>query len=149
MAAIYDSAQLLLKTALNYSNAQFRDGQWSAISELLQKNSRLLVVQRTGWGKSLVYFIATKLLRDRGSGVTLLISPLLALMRNQIAAAQRIGIKAATVNSSNKKDWEKIKVQLLANQIDILLISPERLANQDFLNNVLLPISQNIGFVCG
>ena len=145
MAAIYDSAQLLLQTALNESNAEFRDGQWSAISELLQKNSRLLVVQRTGWGKSLVYFIATKLLRDRGSGVTLLISPLLALMRNQIAAAQRIGVKAATVNSSNKKDWSQIKAQLLADQIDILLISPERLANQDFLNDVLLPISQNIG----
>ena len=145
MAAIYDSAQLLLQTALNESNAKFRDGQWEAISELLPKKSRLLVVQRTGWGKSLVYFIATKLLRDRSSGVTLLISPLLALMRNQIAAAQRIGIKAATVNSSNKKDWEKIKAQLLADRIDILLISPERLANEDFLNKVLLPISRNIG----
>ena len=145
MAAIYDSAQLLLQTALNESNAKFRDGQWEAISELLQKNSRLLVVQRTGWGKSLVYFIATKLLRDRGLGVTLLISPLLALMRNQIAAAQRIGIKAATVNSSNKKDWEQVKAQLLGDRIDILLISPERLANEDFLNDVLLPISRNIG----
>ena len=145
MARIYDEAQLLLQTALNVPNAKFRDGQWEAISELLQNNSRLLVVQRTGWGKSLVYFIATRLLRARGSGVTLLISPLLALMRNQITAAERIGIKAVTVNSSNQDDWAQIKAQLLANQIDILLISPERLANQNFLDNTLLPIAQNIG----
>ena len=145
MVAIYDQAQLLLQTALNNSDAQFRDGQWEAISELVQNNARLLVVQRTGWGKSLVYFIATKLLRDRGSGVTLLISPLLALMRNQITAAQKIGIRAATVNSSNQKHWVQIQEQLLTNQIDILLISPERLANQDFIKNILFPISPNIG----
>lgn len=145
MAAIYNDAESLLQNALNKSNAKFRDGQWEAISELLQNNARLLVVQRTGWGKSLVYFIATKLLRDRGSGVTLLISPLLALMRNQIAAAERIGVKATTINSSNQRDWDKIQAQLLTNQIDILLISPERLANQDFLENTLLPISRNIG----
>ncbi len=122
MAAIYDDAQSLLQTALNDSDARFRDGQWEAISELLQNKARFLVVQRTGWGKSLVYFIATKLLRDRGSGVTLLISPLLALMRNQIAAAERIGIKAATVNSSNQQNWEQIQAQLLANQIDLLTL---------------------------
>ncbi|MBE9046541.1 RecQ family ATP-dependent DNA helicase [Pleurocapsales cyanobacterium LEGE 10410] len=145
MAGIYENAQLLLQTALNDSNAVFRDGQWEAISELLQNKSRLLMIQRTGWGKSLVYFIATKLLRDRGAGITLLISPLLALMRNQIAAAQRIGVKAATINSSNQQDWEQIQAQLLANQIDILLISPERLANQDFRENILLPISDKIG----
>jgi ATP-dependent DNA helicase RecQ len=145
MAEIKNYVQSLLQNALNNSNAKFRDGQWEAISELLQNKSRLLVVQRTGWGKSLVYFIATKLLRDRGSGVTLLVSPLLALMRNQIAAAERIGVKAATVNSSNQKDWQQIQAQLLANQIDILLISPERLANQDFRENILLPISQSIG----
>lgn len=145
MASIDDDAKSLLQIALNDTNASFRSGQWEAISELLQNNARLLVVQRTGWGKSLVYFIATKLLRRGGAGVTLLISPLLALMRNQIAAAQRIGVKAATVNSSNQKDWEQIQAQLLANQIDILLISPERLANQDFLENTLLSISQNIG----
>ena len=145
MAAIYNDAESLLQNALNKSNAKFRDGQWEAISELLQNNARFLVVQRTGWGKSLVYFIATKLLRDRGSGVTLLISPLLALMRNQIAAAERIGVKATTINSSNQRDWDKIQAQLLTNQIDILLISPERLANQDFLENTLLPISRNIG----
>jgi ATP-dependent DNA helicase RecQ len=140
-----NQALFFLKTALNNSNANFRDGQWEAIAELLQNNSRLLVVQRTGWGKSLVYFIATRLLRNRGAGVTLLISPLLALMRNQIAAAARIGVKAVTVNSSNQQEWEQVKNQLLTNRIDILLISPERLANQDFIENILLPISSNIG----
>jgi ATP-dependent DNA helicase RecQ len=145
MTQLKNQALSLLKTALNTDNANFRDGQWEAISDLLQNNSRLLVVQRTGWGKSLVYFIATRLLRDRGSGVTLLISPLLALMRNQIAAAEKIGVKAATINSSNNEEWERVKHQLLANQIDILLISPERLANQDFLENILLPISGKIG----
>ncbi len=104
-----------------------------------------MVVQRTGWGKSLVYFLATRLLRDRGAGPTLLISPLLALMRNQIAAADRIGIKAATINSSNTDEWQLVKTDLLAGQIDVLLISPERLANEDFTNSILLPISQKIG----
>jgi ATP-dependent DNA helicase RecQ len=85
---------LLLRQALDNSTANFRPGQWEAIEELLQQRSRLLVVQRTGWGKSLVYFLATRLLRDRGAGSTLLISPLLALMRNQIAAAQRIARSA-------------------------------------------------------
>ncbi|MEH2177481.1 DEAD/DEAH box helicase [Nostoc sp.] len=89
---------LLLRQALDNSTADFRPGQWEAIEELLQQRSRLLVVQRTGWGKSLVYFLATRLLRDRGAGSTLLISPLLALMRNKIAAAQRIGVKAETIN---------------------------------------------------
>lgn len=103
------------------------------------------MVQRTGWGKSLVYFLATRLLRDRGDGPTILISPLLALMRNQIAAADRIGIKAATINSSNTDEWQPVKTQLLAGQIDVLLISPERLGNEDFTNSILLPIAQKIG----
>ncbi|MDJ0636343.1 MAG: ATP-dependent DNA helicase RecQ [Xenococcaceae cyanobacterium MO_188.B29] len=140
-----NQALSLLKKAINNPDANFRDGQWEAIAELLQNKSRLLVVQRTGWGKSLVYFMATKLFRDRGAGVTLLISPLLALMRNQIAAAERMGIKAATVNSSNPQQWQEVAAKLLNNQIDILLISPERLANQDFLENTLLPLSGNIG----
>ncbi len=103
------------------------------------------MVQRTGWGKSLVYFLATRLLRDRGGGPTLLISPLLALMRNQIAAADRIGIKAATINSSNIEEWQRVETDLLAGQIDVLLISPERLANEDFRDSILLPIAQKIG----
>ncbi|MEM7590268.1 MAG: RecQ family ATP-dependent DNA helicase [Cyanobacteria bacterium P01_A01_bin.83] len=145
MKQIKDDAVQLLQNALNNSNANFRDGQWSAILDLVENKSRLLVVQRTGWGKSLVYFIATRLFRDRGSGLTLLISPLLALMRNQIAAAAKIGVKATAINSSNKEEWSQIRDQLVANQIDILLISPERLANQEFLEHTLLPISGNIG----
>lgn len=138
-------ALLLLHEALNNPRADFRDGQWDAIADLIQNQSRLLVVQRTGWGKSLVYFLATRLLRDAGAGPTLLISPLLALMRNQIAAAKRIGVKAATINSSNTEEWESIKDQLLAERVDVLIISPERLANDKFRETVLLPISQRIG----
>lgn len=107
-------ARLLLQIALNNTQADFRDGQWEAIASLIEEQSKLLVVQRTGWGKSLVYFLATRLLRDRGNGPTLLISPLLALMRNQIAAADRIGIKAATINSSNTDEWQLVKTDLLA-----------------------------------
>jgi ATP-dependent DNA helicase RecQ len=135
----------LLQTALNNSNANFRDGQWEAISELFQHRSKLLVVQRTGWGKSLVYFLTTRLLRDEGAGLTLLISPLLALMRNQIIAAERIGIKAATINSSNIEEWELVENKLLAGEVDILLISPERLANAEFQAKILWQISQKIG----
>lgn len=134
-----------LRRALNNSIVDFRPQQWEAILELIQHRSRLLVVQRTGWGKSLVYFLATRLLRDKNAGPTILISPLLALMRNQIAAAERINVKAATINSSNTEEWETVKKQLLNEQIDILLISPERLANEEFRENILLPISSRVG----
>ncbi|BAY38675.1 ATP-dependent DNA helicase [Nostoc sp. NIES-2111] len=140
-----EKALMLLRQALDNPTSNFRPGQWEAIEELIERRSRLLVVQRTGWGKSLVYFLATRLLRDQGAGCTLLISPLLALMRNQIAAAQRIGVKALTINSSNQNEWEAVKSQLLAGRVDILLISPERLANDEFRENILLPISQRIG----
>ncbi|MBL1202734.1 MAG: RecQ family ATP-dependent DNA helicase [Nostoc sp. GBBB01] len=136
---------LFLRQALDNSTADFRPGQWEAIEELLQQNSRLLVVQRTGWGKSLVYFLATRLLRDRAAGFTLLISPLLALMRNQIVAAERIGIKAKTINSSNTEEWPLVAEQLLAGKVDILLIAPERLSNEEFRQKILLPVSQRIG----
>ncbi len=142
---IYEQALLLLRYCLDNPTASFRAGQWEAIKELIQERSRLLVVQRTGWGKSLVYFLATRLLRDRGAGCTLLISPLLALMRNQISAAQRISVRAATINSSNTDTWKVVQTQLLAGEVDILLISPERLANDEFREEVLLPISQKIG----
>ncbi len=104
-------------------------------------------MQRTGWGKSVVYFIATRIFRDRGNGPTLIVSPLLALMRNQIDAARRIGIRAATVNSSNTKDWDAIYEQVRQNEIDVLLISPERLSNENFLNKLLLPIADRIGLL--
>lgn len=145
MLELKKQALSLLRRSLNNPTANFRDGQWEAITALIQGRSRLLVVQRTGWGKSLVYFLATRLLRDSGAGATLLISPLLALMRNQILAAERIGIRAATINSSNAEEWEFVKTQLLAGQVDVLLISPERLANDDFRETILLPISQRIG----
>ncbi|WP_017747854.1 RecQ family ATP-dependent DNA helicase [Scytonema hofmannii] len=139
-----EKALLLLRQALDDTTAEFRPGQWEAIEEIVEQRSRLLVVQRTGWGKSIVYFLATRLLRDQNAGCTLLISPLLALMRNQIAAAQRIGIKAATINSSNTEEWEIVQTQLLAGKVDLLLISPERLANDEFREKVLLPLSQRI-----
>jgi ATP-dependent DNA helicase RecQ len=146
MPNLQATALQLLQTALNNSTAAFRDGQWEAIEQLLNPGTRLLVVQRTGWGKSLVYFLTTRLLRNQGMGPTLIISPLLALMRNQIAAAERIGLRAATINSSNQKEWQIVQEQLRSNQIDILLVSPERLANEDFREQVLLPLSARIGF---
>ena len=115
----------------NHSSG-FRPGQFEAIRELAEARNRVLLVQRTGWGKSAVYFIATRLLRDQGSGPTLLVSPLLALMRNQIDAAERMGVRAAAINSSNQKEWERVFAELEADAIDVLLISPERLANRDF-----------------
>jgi ATP-dependent DNA helicase RecQ len=135
----------LLRIALNDPETVFHPGQWDAIEALVERRERLLVVQRTGWGKSVIYFLATRLLRDRDAGCTLLISPLLALMRNQIQAAQRIGVRAATINSTNPEDWADVRRELQAGRVDILLISPERLANDDFLQNYLLPIAVGIG----
>lgn len=100
-----------LRAALDQPDAQFRDGQWESIEALLSRR-RLLVVERTGWGKSMVYFLATRLLRDSGAGGSLLISPLLALMRNQLEAARRIGVRAETINSTNTDDWARIEQEL-------------------------------------
>ncbi len=133
-----------LRTALDNSQASFRDGQWESIESLLNQK-RVLVVQRTGWGKSMVYFLATKLFREQGAGPTLLISPLLSLMRNQIEAAQRIGVTARTINSTNNDEWLEIRGQLAQNQVDILVISPERLANDEFRQTILSKIAGNIG----
>ena len=135
----------LLRRALGKADAEFRDGQWEAISALVQRQARLLVVQRTGWGKSLIYFIATKLLRNQGAGCTLLVSPLLSLMRNQIAAARNIGVRAETINSSNVADWPRIEGGLHRDEFDVLLISPERLGNDEFVNRCLLPIANRVG----
>jgi ATP-dependent DNA helicase RecQ len=134
-----------LRQALGDDTAAFRDGQWEATSALVQRRARLLVVQRTGWGKSLVYFLATKFLRDQGAGCTILISPLLSLMRNQIAASRRIGVRAETINSTNEADWPRIEGGLRRNEFDVLLISPERLANDDFVNRCLLPMANRVG----
>ena len=137
-------ALCLLRLGLNHPGAEFRDGQWESIAQLLS-GGRLLVVQRTGWGKSIVYFIAAKLLREQGRGPALLISPLLSLMRNQLEAAQRMGVVARTINSSNVESWPAIRQELLANQIDILLISPERLANETFHFEVLGGLARRVG----
>src|SRR6266436_1058698 len=120
-----------LRTAVGRDDARFRDEQLECI-EAAVRGERLLVVQRTGWGKSIVYFIATRLLRDRGAGPTVLISPLLALMRNQIQMAARAGVRAATINSANREEWDEIERRVRSGDVDILLISPERLNNARF-----------------
>ncbi|GAB5401668.1 MAG: RecQ family ATP-dependent DNA helicase [Aureisphaera sp.] len=135
----------LLRKAVNIPNANFRDGQWEAIEKLTVIKERLLVVQRTGWGKSSVYFISCRILRDLGKGPAIIISPLLALMRNQIEAAERLGIKAVTINSNNFEDWQQIQAEVLNDQVDAILISPERLANDNFVENILYPIANRIG----
>ena len=126
-------------------DSDFRPGQWEAIEAIAIKKQRALVVQRTGWGKSLVYFLATKLLREQGAGPTLLISPLLSLMRNQIEMAEKIGIRAYSINSTNKNEWPKVKLALANDACDIMLISPERLNNKFFLKEILPQISGRIG----
>lgn len=142
-----EQAQHLLQIALANPAAQFRDGQWEAIDTLVNQRQKLLVVQRTGWGKSSVYFISTRIFRDRGMGPTIIISPLLALMRNQIDFARRLGIVAETMNSTNAADWQAITQRILNNQIDCLLISPERLANDEFSVTVLQPIADRIALM--
>ena len=116
----------LLQAGTGRPDAEFREGQEHAIRHVVEGRGRLLVVQRTGWGKSLVYFIATRLLRESGAGPALLISPLLALMRNQIAAAERMGIHAVRITSDNREHWEDVEQRLQRDEVDILLISPER-----------------------
>ena len=138
------SALELLRQMLG-PTAQFRDGQWEAIDLIANQRRRVLVVQRTGWGKSVVYFLAAKILRDNGAGPALLISPLLSLMRNQILAAEKLGIRAATLHSENRHEWEEVRKVLEANEVDVLLISPERLANQKFLEELLPLIQGKIG----
>lgn len=140
-----ENALQLLRKAINNPHGEFREDQWEAIDLIVNQRKKLLVVERTGWGKSSVYFISTRILRMQGKGLTIIISPLLALMRNQIEAAERLGIKAQTINSTNFDDWVVIKNKVLNNQIDALLISPERLANERFMNEILRPIADNIG----
>ena len=125
--------------------ATFREGQREAIEAVIHDGRRALVVQRTGWGKSLVYWIATRVRRDQGHGPSLIISPLLALMRNQIAMAGRLGLRAATINSGNTDEWDAVQEGLAADALDVLLISPERLANERFMTDVLPGIQGSIG----
>jgi len=140
-------AEALLRKAVGDPRIQFRDGQWEAIDGLVNQRKKLLVVQRTGWGKSSVYFISTRILRNQGYGPTIIVSPLLALMRNQIAAAERLGLRAVTMNSTNMSDWPGITEALNRNTIDALLISPERLNKEDFEQTVLLPNVDQLGLL--
>ncbi|MFC8435010.1 RecQ family ATP-dependent DNA helicase [Streptomyces sp. NPDC057253] len=128
-------------------SARLREDQWRAIEALVADKRRALVVQRTGWGKSAVYFVATALLREHGAGPTVIVSPLLALMRNQVDAAARAGIHARTINSSNPEEWETIHAEVAAGTVDVLLVSPERLNNPDFRDNVLPELSAATGLL--
>src|ERR1700729_2039127 len=123
--------------ALAGEQARLRDDQWTAIRALVADRHRALVVQRTGWGKSAVYFTATALLRARGAGPSVIVSPLLALMRHQIDAAARAGIRARTVNSANTEQWDEVYAEVTAGEVDVLLVSPERLNNPGFRDLVL------------
>lgn len=145
----YNAARALqlLRAGSGRMDASFREGQEDAIRHVVDGKGRLLVVQKTGWGKSFVYFIATKLLRESGAGPAMLISPLVALMRNQIAAAERMGVRAATINSDNTNDWKAVEARLAKGEVDILLISPERLANERFRTEVLADIAGQISLL--
>jgi ATP-dependent DNA helicase RecQ len=122
-------------------------GQWQAVERLVAGRAKVLVVERTGWGKSAVYLIATRLLRDRGAGPTLLVSPLLALMRNQVDMARRSGVRAATIHSDNRAEWHEIEQLVLRDEIDILLVSPERLSNARFRAEVLPALTRSVGLL--
>ncbi|MBC9957381.1 ATP-dependent DNA helicase RecQ [Yimella sp. cx-51] len=143
-AALQNAVTRVL-TALAGPDAALREGQLEALEELAKPGSRVLVVQATGWGKSAVYWIATSMMRDRGDGPTLVVSPLLSLMRDQVAAAERAGLVAATLNSSNIDAWSQIEADLAADRIDVLLVSPERLANPGFGARVMESLAGRLG----
>ncbi len=130
-------ADAVLRALTGRDDAAFREGQWEAVEALVARRERALVVQRTGWGKSAVYFVATALLRAAGAGPTLLVSPLLALMRDQVAAAARAGVRADQVSSANATEWGEVTARVRAGEVDVLLISPERLTNPRFRDEVL------------
>ncbi|MDN4161259.1 RecQ family ATP-dependent DNA helicase [Nocardioides abyssi] len=136
-----------LRALVGRDDAALREDQWSAIEALAVDRRRALVVQRTGWGKSAVYFVATLLLRGQGAGPTVIVSPLLALMRNQIAAAERAGIRAVTINSTNIEDWEPTHQAIRDGEVDVLLVSPERLNNPGFRDEVLPKLAATCGLL--
>ena len=162
-----ERAEAVLRTLVGRNEARLREDQWRAIEALVVDRRRALVVQRTGWGKSAVYFVATVLLRegwggwrpgaprpcpeaqDRSEsvGASVIISPLLALMRDQVAAAERAGIRAVTMNSANVTQWEEIETRVRIGEVDVLLVSPERLNNPVFRDEVLPHLADNAGLV--
>ncbi|MCC3298336.1 RecQ family ATP-dependent DNA helicase [Arthrobacter caoxuetaonis] len=145
--ALRAEATALLRALVGREDAQFHEGQYEAIEALVRGGRRALVVQRTGWGKSAVYFVASLLLRSRGAGPTLIVSPLLALMRDQVAAAARAGVRAAAINSANQLEWQDISARLEADDVDVLLVSPERLNNPGFRENHLPELVRRSGLL--
>ena len=137
----------VLRELVGNPAAGFHEGQFEAIEALVDGGRRALVVQRTGWGKSAVYFVASLLLRRRGAGPTLIVSPLLALMRDQVAAAARAGVRAVAINSANQLEWDNVREQLAADQVDVLLVSPERLTNPSFRENQLPELIRRTGLL--
>src|SRR5690349_11090979 len=146
-ADVRRDAERHLRSLVGRDDAVLYDDQWRAIEALAVQRRRALVVQRTGWGKSAVYFVATLLLRAEGAGPTVIVSPLLALMRNQIAAAERAGIRAVTINSTNTESWEPIHDAIHAGEVDVLLVSPERLNNPGFRDEVLPRLAATCGLL--
>jgi ATP-dependent DNA helicase RecQ len=142
-----DEARSLLRRLVGREDADLRDGQLEAVEALVEAGSRVLVVQRTGWGKSAVYFLATALLRARGAGPTLIVSPLLALMRDQVDAARRAGLRAVTMNSANADEWAEVTAALSAGEVDLLLVSPERLNNPRFRDEQLPRLAEAAGLL--
>jgi ATP-dependent DNA helicase RecQ len=145
--AFSETALDRLRALTGIEEAEFRPDQLEAIRDVVEDRARVLCVQRTGWGKSAVYFVATALLREAGAGPTLIVSPLLALMRNQIAAAERLGLRAHTVNSTNRDEWEDVRRMLAEGSVDLLLISPERLNNPRFRDDMLPLFAASVGLL--
>ena len=145
--ATHAEALGVLRGLVGHPEAVFHDGQFEAIEALVDGGRRALVVQRTGWGKSAVYFVASLLLRRRGAGPTLIVSPLLALMRDQVAAAARAGVRAVAINSANQLEWDTVRGQLAADEVDVLLVSPERLTNPAFRETQLPELIRRTGLL--
>ena len=147
MTSLRERATTALRRLVGRDDVDFREGQYDAIEELVEGRRRVLVVQRTGWGKSAVYFVATALRREDGAGPTVIVSPLLALMRDQIAAAERAGIHAVTLNSTNAEEWAGVSAALARGEVDVLLVSPERLNNPRFRDEQLPALARTCGLL--
>lgn len=144
---LHEEAREVLARLTGRPDAAFREGQFEAISALVQEHRRVLVVQRTGWGKSAVYFLAALLQRRRGHGPALIVSPLIALMRDQVAAASRAGVRAEAITSADPADWPRIEQALAADEVDVLLLSPERLVNPRFRDEQLPQLARRCGLL--
>ena len=146
-SSLHDDATAVLRQLVGRDDVTFRDGQLEAIEALVGGGRRVLVVQRTGWGKSAVYFVASRLQRATGAGPALIVSPLLALMRDQIAAAERAGVRAVSMNSANAQEWDEVRGRLARDEVDVLLVSPERLNNPRFRAEQLPDLTRRCGLL--